>query len=261
MRDGQVSVTAQRVAAQRLMFDRVPARYGDPAADDTLAQDVAAAVSAEPGPLSDYLRARARFFDQVVTGALSRGRGQVVIGAAGYDGRALRYAKPGVRWFEVDHPSTQRDKRERLRRLGIGTGHIRFVAADFTVDPVADLLVAAGLAPGRPALFLLEGVAVYLDLPVLRALLEQLRQVAADGSSLAISLSVSTESVQRTARRAAFQAAVAAMGEPARSVLEADGAPDLLAAAGWRIPSEAQPGQPDPADRSRRAGFILAAPA
>jgi methyltransferase (TIGR00027 family) len=265
MQDGQVSATAQRVAAQRLTFDRVPAPYGDPAADDTLARDVAAAVSTEPGPLSDYLRARTRFFDQVVTGALSRGCGQVVIGAAGYDGRALRYAKPGVRWFEVDHPATQRDKRERLRRLGIGTGHIRFVAADFTVDPVADLLVAAGLTPVQPALFLLEGVAVYLDLPVLLALLGGLRQVAADGSSLAISLSVSTGSAQQAARRAAFQATVAALGEPARSALEIDDARDLLASAGWQIPPEAQPdpagAQPDPAGRRRRAGFILAAPA
>ena len=47
MQDGQVSVTAQRVAAQRLTFDRVPAPYGDPAADDTLARDVAAAVSTD----------------------------------------------------------------------------------------------------------------------------------------------------------------------------------------------------------------------
>src|SRR5215469_12333715 len=182
MRDGQVSVTAQRVAARRLMFDRVPAPYGDPAADDTLARDVAAAVSAEPGPLSDYLRARTRFFDQVVTGALSRGRDQVVIGAAGYDGRALRYAKPGVRWFEVDHPATQRDKRERLRRLGIDSAHIRFVAADFAADPVADLLLSAGLDLRLPSLFLLEGVAVYLERRVLRALLEHLRRVAGDGS-------------------------------------------------------------------------------
>ena len=264
MQDGQVSVTAQRVAAQRLTFDRVPAPYGDPAADDTLARDVAAAVSTEPGQLSDYLRARTRFFDQVVTGALARGCGQVVIGAAGYDGRALRYAKPGVRWFEVDHPATQRDKRERLRRLGINTGQITFVAADFAVDSVADLLVAAGLAPRQPALFLLEGVAVYLDLPVLRALLGGLRQVAADGSSLAISLSVSTGSAQQAARRAAFQATVAALGEPARLTLETDNAYDLLASTGWQIPPGAEPslpGQPAAGDRSRRAGFIVATPA
>ena len=261
MQTGQPSVTAQRVAAQRLTFDRVPAPYGDPAADDTLARDVAAAVSGEPGRMSDYLRARTWFFDRAVTGALARGCPQAVIGAAGYDGRALRYAKPGVRWFEVDHPVTQQDKRARLQRLGIEAGHIGFVAADFAVDPVAGRLVAAGLAPGRPALFLLEGVAVYLDLPVLRALLGQLRQVAADGSELAISLSVSTNSPERAARRAAFQAAVAAVGEPARSVLEAGDAPALLAAAGWQISPEAGQDQPDKAERGRRAGFILAVPA
>ena len=34
VKPGQVSVTAQRVAAHRLTFDRIPAPYGDPAADD-----------------------------------------------------------------------------------------------------------------------------------------------------------------------------------------------------------------------------------
>ena len=97
MKDGQVSVTAQRVAAHRLTFDRIPAPYGDPAADEALARDVAATAGAAPGPMRDYLRARTRFFDTEVTGALDRGCPQVVIGAAGYDGRALRYAKPGVR--------------------------------------------------------------------------------------------------------------------------------------------------------------------
>jgi methyltransferase (TIGR00027 family) len=261
MRDGQASVTAQRVAAQRLTFDRVAAGYGDPAADDTLARDVAAAAGAEPGRLTDYLRARTWFFDQVVTGALSRGCPQVVVGAAGYDGRALRYAKPGVRWFEVDHPSTQRDKRSRLDRLGIGTDHIRFVAADFAVDPVADLLVSAGLDPAQPSLFLLEGVAVYLDLPVLRALLAQLRRVAADGAELAISLSVGTGSAEQVARRAAFQTAVAAMGEPARSLLEPDDVPALLAAAGWRDAREPTEDPQNPAARARRTGLVLAAPA
>jgi methyltransferase (TIGR00027 family) len=261
MHAGQPSVTAQRVAAVRLTFDRVPAPYGDPAADEALARDVAAAVSAEPGRMLDYLRARTRFFDQVVTGALARGCPQVVVGAAGYDGRALRYAKPGVRWFEVDHPSTQRDKRDRLRRLGIDAGHIRFVAADFAADPVAGLLISAGLTPGQPSLFLLEGIAAYLDLPVLQALLSQLRQVAGDGSTLAISLSVSTGSPERAARRAALQAAVAAVGEPIRSILESDGAPAFLAAAGWQTVPTPPAGEPDSAARGRSAGLVLATPA
>ncbi len=92
---------------------------------------------------------------------------QVVIGAAGYDGRAFRYAKPGVSWFELDHPSTQADKLAGLAHLGVQSGHVRFVAADFASDPVAERLLDAGLDPKSPSLFLLEGVAVYLELGVL----------------------------------------------------------------------------------------------
>jgi len=256
VKDGQVSVTAQRVAAHRLTFDRLLAPYGDPAADEALARDVAATADVAPGPMCDYLRARTRFFDTEVTGALDQGCPQVVIGAAGYDGRALRYAKPGVRWFEVDHPATQQDKRSRLDRLGIDSAHIRFVAADFAADPVADLLLSAGLDPRLRSLFLLEGVAVYLERPVLRALLQHLRRVAGDGSALVISLSLSTGSADQAARRAAFQEAVAAVGEPAWSVLEEANASAFLEAAGWR-----PTGPPELPGRAVRAGFLVATPA
>src|ERR1035441_5888448 len=115
---GGPSVTARHVAAHRLGFTRVPAPYGDPAADDALAADVAAGREAPLNRMHDYLAARTAFFDRIVVAAIGRGVRQIVVGAAGYDGRALRYAKPGVRWFEVDHPATQRDKLTRLERLG-----------------------------------------------------------------------------------------------------------------------------------------------
>ena len=119
MEDGGPSVAARRVAAHRLGFSRVPAAYGVPAADDALAADVAAGLVAPANRMHDYLAVRTSFFDRTVVSAIDHGVRQVVVGAAGYDGRAFRYAKPGVRWFEVDHPATQRDKLERLRRLGI----------------------------------------------------------------------------------------------------------------------------------------------
>ena len=149
MEDGGPSVTARRVAAHRLGFSRVPAAYGVPAADEALAADVAAGLVAPANRMHDYLAARTSFFDRTVVSAIDRGVRQVVVGAAGYDGRAFRYAKPGVRWFEVDHPATQRDKLERLQRLGIAASHVRFVEADFTRDPVADRLRAAGLEASR----------------------------------------------------------------------------------------------------------------
>jgi methyltransferase (TIGR00027 family) len=257
MEDGGPSVTARWVAAHRLGFTRVATDYGDPAADEALAADVAAGRAAPANRMHDYLAARTSFFDRTVVSALDRGVRQVVAGAAGYDGRAFRYAKPGVRWFEVDHPATQRDKLGRLKRLGIAASHVRFVEADFTRDPVADRLRAAGLDPEASGLFLLEGVAVYLEPAVLEDVLGQFRQVAAPGSRLAISVSLSRP--PGDAGRARFQATVAALGEPARSTFEAAEAEALLARTGWQLAATGD-GRPAAAgrDRLRAAGLLLA---
>jgi len=240
MEDGGPSATARRVAAHRLTFDRVAAGYGDPAADEALAVDVVDGLTAPAGRMHEYLKARTAFFDRLVTGVIDRGGRQIVTGAAGYDGRALRYAKPGVSWFELDHPATQRDKLSRLERLGVATPGVRFVEADFTGDPVADRLRAAGLDPAVPTLFLLEGVAVYLEAAVLENLLDQFRQVAAPGSQLAIS--VSTAKPAGDESRARFQAAVAALGEPVRSAFAAGQAEALLARTGWHLADGGQAG-------------------
>jgi DNA-binding MarR family transcriptional regulator len=96
MEDGGPSVTARRVAAHRLGFARVAADYGDPAADEALAADVAAGQVVPANRMHDYLAARTSFFDRTVVGAIDRGVQQVVVGAAGYDGRAFRSApRPG----------------------------------------------------------------------------------------------------------------------------------------------------------------------
>src|SRR6266704_1720578 len=218
MEDGGPSVTARWVAAHRLGFARVATDYGDPAADEALAADVAAGRAAPANRMHDYLAARTAFFDRTVTGALGRGVTQVVVDAS----------------------------------------HVRFVEADFTRDPVAGRLRAAGLAPDAPSLFLLEGVAVYLEPAVLEDVLRQFRQVAAPGSSLAISVSLSRP--RGDTARARFQATVAALGEPARSTFEPAEAEALLARTGWPLAAGASDGQPTAGerDRLRAAGLLLA---
>ncbi|HEX4089148.1 MAG TPA: SAM-dependent methyltransferase [Trebonia sp.] len=247
MKDGTASHTARSVAAHRLEFDRITAADGDPAADRSLTADVADGREPNRGRMHEYLRARTAFFDLAVVNALDRGVRQVVIGGAGYDGRALRYARPGVRWFELDHPSTQADKLERVGRLGVQTGHIQFIPADFTADPIAGPLLAAGLDPAASALFLLEGVAVYLERSVVERVLVAFRQVAADGSELAISVSVASSTSQARTR---FRERVAELGEPARSEFTHDQARDLLAEVGWE--AAAGPG------RQLAVGLLLA---
>ena len=247
MKEGTASYTARSVAARRLEYDRAAAPYGDPAADEALASDVADGLTPSRGRMQEYVRARTAFFDRVVVASIDRGVTQVVIGGAGYDGRAFRYAKPGVRWFEVDHPATQADKLARITRLGLATSQLSFIPADFTADPVAEPLLAAGLDPVRPALFLFEGVVVYLEQPVTERVLTEFRQVTPAGSPLAISVSTRGGTSQARAR---FQQRVAEVGEPARSVITFDQAAGLLSAAGWKTR--------EASDRQRSAGLLLA---
>lgn len=162
-----------------------------------------------------------------------------------------------MRWFEVDHPDTQRDKRARIGRLGIAADQVTFVAADFDSDDVAQRLLAAGLDPSVRSLMLCEGIAVYLELEVLASLLAGLRAVAAADSRLVISLSVSSASPGLADRRADFQAAVAVLGEPARTVLTVADAEVLLGDAGWRMASPQTGAGADP-ERAQRAGFVTA---
>jgi methyltransferase (TIGR00027 family) len=244
---GTASRTARGVAACRLDYERVPAPFGDAEADEALAADVAAGYVPQRDRKYEYLRARTAFFDRVVASAVGRGVRQVVIGGAGFDGRALRYAKPGVRWFEVDHPDTQADKRQRIARLGLPARHISFIPADFTADPVAEPLLAAGLDPGRAALFLLEGVVNYLDRPVIERVLAEFRQVTPAGSVLAVSVSTATSNPQARARLAER---VAQLGEPFAAPLSAEAASALLSSLGWK--------PRDPTDRQRAAGLLLA---
>src|SRR5438045_3220520 len=108
MEDGGPSQTARRVAAHRLDFTRIPADYGDPAADHALAVDVAAGRQAPASRMHDYLAARTTFFDQTVTGALGRGVTQVVVGAAA----------------EEPDPAASRGKVARLTPRGLDAQHL-----------------------------------------------------------------------------------------------------------------------------------------
>jgi methyltransferase (TIGR00027 family) len=252
MADGaDPSATARRVTAYRLGAEPLAAEHGDPGDDDRLAADVATGAAAVDlaSPMGRHLQARTRFFDRVVVNALARHVTQVGLIGAGYDGRALRYRAPGVRWWEVDRPVTQRNKRSRLERLGIGTDGVTFVALDLSDGGVAAALVAAGFEPDAPALFVLEGVAPYLEVDTLRDVLRELRSLATPGTRLAISL---RRPGTDAAARACFAAAVEALGEPAVGSVSAEDAAPLLEASRWR-PARLS-------ERATTAGFVMGVP-
>jgi methyltransferase (TIGR00027 family) len=176
MTERKASRTALMVAAYR---GRASARekplISDPWAT-ALAGPEGAAIAAEVDSfLKDrelWIAVRTAFLDEEVM----RWPGtQVVILGAGLDTRAARLAKPGVRFFEVDHPASQHDKLARLAALeGYPRDAATHVACDFEKDDFLERLCAQGFEADAPALVLWEGVTPYLHETAIRSTLRRI---------------------------------------------------------------------------------------
>jgi methyltransferase (TIGR00027 family) len=175
--------------------------------------------------MAERLERRTRWFDKVTLRCIEEGISQVVIVAAGYDCRALRFRTPGVQFVELDHPATQSDKQRILHEMGVDVADVAYAAADFIVDDVGAALAAAGQNADHATLFLVEGLLIYLPEDVIVSLLSALRARATPESRLAVSIS--------RGRSSEFRARVAALGEHARSSFSEDEASALLHRCGW----------------------------
>ena len=131
----------------------------------------AKALDARFPPMEIWLALRVAYLDRLVGLAVDRlGIRQVVILGAGYDTRAARLPRAGVRFFEVDHPATQAAKRTRLAALpGYPVDATAYVACDFERHDPVDRLRAADFRVSEPALVIWEGVVPYLTEPAVRA--------------------------------------------------------------------------------------------
>jgi methyltransferase (TIGR00027 family) len=255
------SRTSQAVAAVRAQMPRPHTPGGDPEAQGRISAGMrpagAPAVRAR-------LAARTRFFDEQVIAALDRGISQVVIVGAGYDDRALRFRSPGVRYFELDHPATQADKRRRLRAMKADETGLTLLAADFRTDDAAGVLARSRHHPGRPSLFLCEGLLVYLDQQTSVELLSALRSRAAEGSLLAVSLAIHRDGLDSAAVVARANAGRAhAASEPWRTILPASSQRRLLAEGGWVVAAatdDAAAGGRESAAQQRRSLLVTAQP-
>lgn len=122
-------------------------------------------------PAEMWLGLRTAYLDRLVGLAVDRlSTRQIVILGAGYDTRAARLPRAGVQFFEVDHPATQADKRERVSAMaGYPLDAATYVSCDFEREDPVERLVASGLDPAAPALVIWEGVVPYLSEPAIRA--------------------------------------------------------------------------------------------
>lgn len=172
MRDGQPSQTARGAAAYRAIHQDLEcgAIFKDPLASRILDQETAAtlqeiAANDAMRPWRLFIAARSRFSEDTMGNCIACGVRQVVVLGAGLDTFSLRnpYAHLGVRAFEVDHPSTQIWKRERIKAAGLAEPpSLVFAPVDFERESLAEGLTRAGFKLNEPAFFQWLGVVPYL---------------------------------------------------------------------------------------------------
>jgi methyltransferase (TIGR00027 family) len=122
--------------------------------------------------------ARVTFMDAAVERYLETINQFVILGA-GFDTRAFRLARPAqIRCFEVDTPATLSAKQHLLRKANIDSSAVTFVAANFETEDWLAQLIANGFDQTQPAVFLWEGVIMYLDRQAVETTLRKIASTA-----------------------------------------------------------------------------------
>ena len=171
-------------------------------------------VYREVGRQPDLFALRTREIDDALARrALSSPGVQLVILGAGMDGRAFRMkALANVEVYEIDHPATQAEKRERARRLRTVSRSHRYVPVDFEKDALGDALAQAGHDASRTTLWLWEGVIQYLTDMALRTTLDTIALRSTSDSALVATYMSRVEGDEQAVAK--LLAGVAREGEP-----------------------------------------------
>jgi methyltransferase (TIGR00027 family) len=222
--DSSASKTALAVCAYRARVSKWPKPlFVDPWADGFAGaegHELARKIDQGFPAMELWVALRVAYLDRMVGLAVDRlSARQIVILGAGYDTRAARLPRAGVTFFEVDHPSTQASKRERLAGLAnYPRDAARYVACNFEREDPIERLVANGFSTHEPALVIWEGVVMYLTEDAVRATASRLAAgldprslVAFDFFGKRFGRGESTSDNDRESR-----ARVAEVGEPIR---------------------------------------------
>ncbi|MEU8800816.1 SAM-dependent methyltransferase [Spirillospora sp. NPDC048819] len=200
MSSGLASHTAQRVAevravdaivepGRRLLDDRYAKIFFPPGSLPSTpgeAMDWLLANDRRYGGYTAMILLRHRCFQDHLVRAAAAGAEQAVLLGAGYDTTALRLTEPGrMRWFEVDHPSTQRDKLAALTRAGVSASSVEYVPMDFESGrSLGDALIGAGFDRDKPCVVGWLGVTFFLRPEAFQNTLAELAALCAPGSTL-----------------------------------------------------------------------------
>jgi methyltransferase (TIGR00027 family) len=183
-----------------------------------------------------FIVARSRFAEDELARAVAAGVKQYVVLGAGLDTFACRNPFPGLRVYEVDHPSTQEWKRGGLRRAGIVVPEsVRFTPVDFQNETFAEGLSRVGFRSDEPAFFSWLGVTMYLNRDTVHSTLRAIiKMCPANGVVFDYSVPRASLSLLNKLVFDALSKRVAAAGEPFIGFFDPAELAELLKQMGFR---------------------------
>ena len=135
-----------------------------------------------PGILLHYA-SRKKCIAGLVRSALIKGPTQVVVIGAGFDPLSfeLHQEFPSAQFWEIDHPATQRHKLRTFSKAGADRLH--FVAMDLSATAFdSQALIKNSFDPTRRAVWIAEGLLMYLAQDVVASFMRTLKSLSAPAS-------------------------------------------------------------------------------
>ncbi len=191
---------------------------------------------------------RSRYTEDCLTLALEQGVEQYVILGAGFDTFAFRRPELAERLqiFEVDHPVTQAQKRQRITYAGWDLlGHLHFVPIDFTKESLPGALQRSPFRPELPGFFSWLGVTFYLTEEVVLDTLQSISGMTTKGSTLVFDyLDADAFILEKAGKRIHIMQRTAAMvGEPMKAGFEPQALAAKLAGVGFHLEENLGPAE------------------
>lgn len=161
-----------------------------------------------PSPLG-----RAIYAEKALKAAVCTGASQYLIFAAGYD--TFAYRQPAwareIQIFEIDHPATAADKRERLKNAGLVIpNNVHYIEADFTKELWQSALTNhESFDNSKISFSSMLGLAYYLSVEAFAALISAVGTMSPKGSSIVFDYPDENSHTDKAGERAKKQSMLA----------------------------------------------------
>jgi len=197
-------------------------------------------ISKSLRPITAQVVSRAKYTEEKLEQAVSKGISQYVIISAGFDSFCLRHPdySVGLQVYEIDHPATQQIKQKRLMEiLGSSPKGVEFLAVDLEKLTIGDALADSSFLKAKRAFFSWLGTVPYLSEGAVFNLLRDLASFAVRGSEIVFDYSIPTYmwTLEERQTLGRILRIIGRRGEPVKSFFEPDVFLDEVSRLGYYI--------------------------